>query len=75
MEKENELPVDEIAGALECQLAYDTFATMILVDHVCAQYPHLRKSSTPHVQLAHLIFMLMDYLEKDDSQPAPKRCN
>ena len=49
----------------------ETFMAAVLVHRVCAMYPHLRKSEIPHVQLTHLIFLLLDYLAADPEQPKP----
>ena len=49
----------------------DTFIASVLVHKVCSMYPHLYKSPIPHVQLMHLIYMLLDYLAADPNQPKP----
>lgn len=49
----------------------ETFIFELMVYQVCSRYPHLRKSNIPQVQLAHLINMLLDYLQADPNQPEP----
>lgn len=49
----------------------DMFIFELMVHQVCGRYPHLRKSDIPQVQLAHLIYMLLDYLRADPNQPEP----